>query len=136
MRQPYHNQFFINTCDTEWFTPETEIWDGSTASAFVSGTISDPYLITNGAELSRLRNVVGLSNKHYKITNDIFLNINSDNYKNWGTVAPKNEWTPIGTTSAELSNCEIDGGGYTIFGLYINKTTSQYYSGLFGYIIG
>lgn len=114
------------------------IWDGTTSAAFESGTgtESDPYIITNGAQLSRIRNTVGLSGKHYKIVNDIFLNTNSCKYKTWDVTPPDNEWVPIGVSIAEFTNSVIDGGNFTIYGLYINKPTSQAYSGFMGNVSG
>jgi hypothetical protein len=57
-----------------------EVWDGSVASSFDggSGTESDPYLISNGAQLAKLAQDVNggnnYSGKYFRLTADIMLN--------------------------------------------------------------
>ena len=70
-----------------------------------------------------------------KLTADITLNkdvLNSDGSLNTSASANFDEWKPIGTSSQPFTGT-FDGGGYTIYGLYINDS-SKNYVGLFGYI--
>ena len=112
-------------------------WDGSIATDFAlgRGTASDPYLISNGAELAYLAQRVNSGRSFFgdyiKLTNDIWLNDTSD-WESWDeNTAPSNSWTAIGTPD----NCfegHFDGGGYAVHGVYINKPETDY-QGLFGY---
>lgn len=106
-----------------------EPWDGTTlATSFAGGdgSESDPYLISNGAELAYLASVVNegenCKDTYFKLSGDIPLG--------------GNPWTPIGTyqTKTELFAGSLDGGGYRISNFYCNVTTI--YAGLFGYAKG
>ena len=124
------------------------VWDGSATTAFAggTGTESDPYLISNGAELKYLANQVNakacadqtlaFAGKYFKLTADIYLNEIS-NYDSWETTAPSNKWTPIGAYKAwnlrDSFSGSFDGDGHTIYGLYVNTAVASG-SGLFGYI--
>lgn len=117
-----------------------KVWDGSIAESFTagSGTESDPYLITNGAELALAITTGGVDsstlaelanfNKYYKITNDIYLN---DITKiNWLTGVANdgytpNSWISYGTNFAG----NIDGRGHVIYGLYFNDNSNYKYPG-------
>lgn len=81
-----------------------------------SGTQSDPYIITNRAELEGMADDL---TAYYQLANHIDLG---------GSGSP---WTPIGTSSAPFAG-SLDGNGYTILGMYIN--TSNHYPGLFGIV--
>ncbi len=77
-----------------------EVWDGSVATAFAggSGTGTDPYQISNGAELAYLAELVNTrknTSGYYILTQDIYLN-DISNFHDWGSTPPANEWTPIG----------------------------------------
>ena len=113
------------------------VWDGSVASGFAggSGTESDPYLISNGAQLAFLAQEVNAGNsnfnsKHYRLTNSIDL----------GGM----EWDPIGRYHTGTSSISItatfrgvfDGNGYVITNFKITSLKQPYYSylGLFGYL--
>lgn len=67
-----------------------EFWDGSISLGFAggSGTESDPYLISNGAELAYLAQQVNsgtsYSDIYFKLTNDIWLN-DANDWALWGT---------------------------------------------------
>lgn len=102
-----------------------EIWDGSVASAFGGGdgTESNPYIISNGAELAYFSKRVvngSFSGKHFRMTKNIVLNDYSD-WNSWNkSSGPSNILTPMyheGSNSS-LYNCIFDGGGYTILGYY------------------
>jgi len=116
------------------------IWDGSKASKFAggTGTPTDPYLIKTGAQLykmvSEYSNASGSSgavNKgsYFKLANDIYLNdvksgdMENPNETSWSSKF--NSWYKV--TSYSKGFCgELDGDGYTVYGLYSNGG----YSGL------
>lgn len=99
----------------------------SNAVAFAfsgSGTSSDPYLIKTADDLYSVRNY---PSAYFKLANDIDLTEwIADNY-------PEAGWAPICSSSSNFSGT-FDGCGFTISGLYINRTTA--YNGLFGYANG
>jgi len=108
-------------------TAAGNVWDGTVASSFASGsgTESDPYIITNGAELAHLYEIdsTGL---YFELGNDIVLNDTSsanwyENAMNWGYI--------------EFYG-SLDGKGYNIIGLCYNPdeiTSDETYIGLFAY---
>jgi len=81
------------------------------------GIVTDPYIIATIVQLNNMRYDL---TAHYKLGNDIDL----ENV----------EWTPVGTYSASFKG-SLDGDGYTIRNLTIDKPTVDYI-GLFGYING
>ena len=81
-----------------------------------SGTESDPYIITNRAQLEAMADDL---TAYYHLANDIDLG---------GSNSP---WTPIGSQSAPFSGT-LDGDGYTIIDLYISGGDC---SGLFSVIV-
>ncbi len=108
---------------------ETEIWDGSIATSFASGTgtSDDPYIIETAAQLAYLANSTStLSGKYIKLENDIYLNDTSD-WENWENSPPSNTWTPIGKKAGKFKGT-FDGGNHTIYGLYC---TGFAYGGVF-----
>lgn len=88
-----------------------------------SGTETDPYQVSNSDELFEVRNDLSAN---YVQTADIDLTqfIEEDN--------PNIGWSPIGTESTPFKG-SYNGNGYSIRGLYINRTTTNYV-GLFGYV--
>ena len=84
-----------------------------------SGTVGDPYQITNQTDLASLSSFLGSGNssKYFKVMNDIALSGN---------------WTPIGNGSNGFY-AKLDGNNKTISGLSISSTGGQYL-GLFGLI--
>ena len=123
------------------------VWDGSIATGFAggTGTETDPYQISNGAELAFLAQEVNNNStynaSYYILTSDITLNTGS--CENWETNAPQNEWTPIGGTGSVSGGTfnvsksfqgGFDGNGHTIRGIYINNEdeTNKSSIGLFG----
>lgn len=95
----------------------------SSAVAFAftgSGTSSDPYLIKTADDLYSVRNYLG---SHFKLVNDIDLT-------EWiADNSPVSGWAPISSSYGSFYGT-FDGNGFTISGLYINRTTSG--NGLFG----
>lgn len=106
----------------------TDVWDGKIAGKFAggTGTESDPYQISNGAQLAYLAQQVNAgtnySGEYFKLTSDIRLN--ADDVPTGG-----NEWTPIGNSDNSFNGI-FDGAGHTISGLYVPDTTGC--PGLFG----
>ena len=103
-----------------------------------AGTESDPYQISNAAELAFMEKQINTSEEiisdyqkaYYVLTADIQLN-NTESFDTWNETAPEYSWKPINRTNTTLT---LDGKGFTISGLYINedsdKSTDEY--GLFG----
>lgn len=110
------------------------VWDGKTASTFAggSGTVLDPYLIENGNQLYLAINSNGKkadgSAAYYLITEDIYLNKRHENYANWASVAPKNNWTP----SRNDFIGHLDGDCHTVYGLY--SKTGNWSNGLIAFL--
>ena len=109
-----------------------EVWDGTVATAFAggSGTAKAPYLIANGAQLARFASMVngGQTSINGKLTADILLN-DTEGWENWGSTAPANTWTPIGSITYRFTGT-LDGAGHSVSGIYINITAD--YQGLVG----
>lgn len=81
---------------------DSNIWDGTVAAGFDggTGTETDPYLISNGAELAYLADMVNkgtdYTDNHFKLTADIVLNDTTD-WESWDKdIANLNKWTSIG----------------------------------------
>ena len=91
-----------------------------------TGTESDPYLVSNKADLEHLARIAGygytFSGEYIRQTIDIDLA---------GTDA--SPWTPIGTSGRPFSGV-YEGGGRQISGLYLEGAESP--AGLFGVISG
>ncbi len=107
-----------------------DIWDGTIATSFESGSGSEafPYVIKTGAQLAYLAQQVSVggnsfAGKHFVLGGNIDL--------------AKLEWTPIGVYSStnRISFAgSFDGKGYTISGISITNDNASIYSGLFGFI--
>ncbi len=103
------------------------------------GTEGSPYLINNAEDFAYLANLVNVGkvcfeNEHFALTNDIVFNENAEDYATWGTTAPANTWTPIGSYSNNSPfKGTFDGGNHTISGLYVNSPDVTY-AGFFGYV--
>ncbi len=133
---------FINTQATA-----APIWDGTAASSYAggTGTEANPYLISNGQQLLKMM-VDGkkaydaaTAGSYYKLTDDIYLNDISD-FDSWETNPPANNWgstgDPNGNFYAKDFVGNVDGQGYTIYGLYCNEVTGTHYKGLFSQLSG
>jgi hypothetical protein len=92
-----------------------------------SGTKEDPYQITN---LSQLQEMNYNLSAHYILMNDI----DAADTKNWNS---GKGFVPIGSFTWEIPTegftGKLDGQGYTISGLYVNRPDEDYI-GLFGCI--
>ena len=104
----YSDQIEVTTQDHA-----TDKWDGNIASSFAggTGTIWDPYIITTGGQLLLIKNY---SNKYFELGGNIDLN--------------NKNWLPFSFTGT------LDGKGYTISNLYINRTDG--YQGMFSQCSG
>ena len=102
-----------------------------------TGTVADPKIICNPEELNDIRYGANLG-KHYVLGQDIDLNhsILSNYDFNWGYSSTYG-WTPIGFQTNVFTG-SLDGNGYKIKNLYINRPTNYNgeYLGLFGYLGG
>lgn len=123
------------------FPASAAVWNGTKAIAFDGGegTQADPYRIANAEQLAYFAKTVNIEKEQYrgkfiKLTEDILLN-DVQNYDLWETLAPSNQWTPIGNDDNEFYGT-FDGNGKTISGLYIKKSMEEKieYYGLFGNI--
>ena len=106
-----------------------ELWDGTIASGFSkgSGTESDPYIITTGAELAYLANAINSSStntlydKYYKLGNSIDLG-----FRDFASIG--NAWCGF--------KGHFDGAGYTVYNLSaVSSSSDDYYIGLFGRVV-
>ncbi|MFA5056253.1 MAG: GLUG motif-containing protein [Dehalococcoidia bacterium] len=86
-----------------------------------SGTVGDPWLITNVSELQAM--ICNLS-AHYALANDIDASATSG----WNGGAG---FIPVGNGSGAFTGT-FDGRGYTVTGLFINRSADNV--GLFGYV--
>ena len=113
---------------------QPDVWDGSVATSFKygGGTLSNPYLITTGAELAYLAQRVNAGNNYaglvFQLVRDIDLN--------------NRAWTPIGTDTNSFRGI-FNGAGRTIKNVNvtvspaINTNISTFYSyGFFGSLGG
>lgn len=97
----------------------SNIWNGLIADSFAggTGTETDPYQITNGAELAyMLQDNSATVGKYYKLMNDIYLNDVSK--EDWKTNSP-NVWFKDKFFSGHL-----DGGYHTVYGVYYNENST------------
>lgn len=115
----------------------SNVWDGSVATGFASGTGSetDPYIIRTAPQLAYLAQSVnsGYSylDKYIKLENDIVLN-DTSNWDDWDITAPENTWLPIGCSWGKAFSGTFDGNSHTISGIYIDVLSD--YQGFFGYV--
>jgi hypothetical protein len=123
------------------------IWDGTVANTFAggTGTKDDPYLISNGAELAYLSNLIEIKGSNYiktyfKLIDDIVLNdevLTKDLQLNEEKKNQFNKWQPIGYAGGTSSdnrafNGHFDGDNHFISGVYCPDYPES--GGLFGVI--
>lgn len=119
----------------------TDVWVGKIAEKFAggTGTESDPYQISNGAELAYLAQQVNAgesySGKYFTLTSDIQLNeLDKDGMpKAAEGQTGAYPWIPIGNNKKKFQGT-FDGAGHTVEGLYINEKKTL--RGLFGISAG
>ena len=110
------------------------VWDGSVATSFAAGegTAASPYQISNGAELALFAQKVSAGEAALcgELTNDIYLNENSENYAEWGEKPPVNHWsTPIGLAQKQYQGV-FDGKGHKVYGAYLDTGFVAGYNGI------
>ena len=113
-----------------------DVWDGSVATAFTAGkgTVAEPYQISNGAELALFAQKVteGDTALSAVLTDDIYLNENTEEYATWGENPPANAWpTPIGSKVHRFQGF-FDGKAHKIYGAYQTKELVDTWNG-FGF---
>jgi len=92
-----------------------------------AGTLADPFIINNCEQLQFMNTSL---DSFYAIANDIDCSNTSTSLSIWnGTLGFK----PVGTSANKFTG-SLDGGGYLISGVHINRATINV--GLFGYIDG
>ena len=84
-----------------------------------SGTENDPYLILNPIQLNQMRNFLNQSNVYFKLMANIDLTEFLEDE------SPTQGWLPVGTSSTPFNGI-LDGNGYTVSGLWINRSSSDY----------
>lgn len=115
---------------------EITIWDGSVAEGFATGegTATNPYVITNGAELALAISQGGADetyyNKHFVLEKDIYLNDISK--INWITGAVASGYKANSWLKHEKFAGTIDGNGHIVYGLYYKDTAGKYTSYAWG----
>lgn len=102
------------------------------------GTKENPWQISTAEDLLYLRTDEerdgswGMKIHYFVVTNDIVLNEDYANYKNWGDKAPANKLSEtssrFGNSTVGLYCASLDGQGHTIYGLYGDGNS------LFGYM--
>ena len=105
-----------------------EVWDGSTATGFASGTgtAADPYIIENGAQLRYLISLGAdaTTGKVYKLAADIYMN--DTTVANWYTQSGLNEWPILSATdSAVAFKGTFYGDGHIVHGLYAEEVKAH-----------
>ncbi|MBR7133745.1 MAG: hypothetical protein IKD04_09475 [Clostridia bacterium] len=119
-------------------TDELDVWDGTVAVNYAGGTgaVNDPYLISTPEQLRKMV-TTNEDGKYYILTNNIYLN-DVEYYASWGTEAPKNNWWNWSLNNTASLAVNLDGNGYTIYGLYsVTESptgTGNQYAGLFANI--
>ena len=96
-----------------------------------TGTINDPYQITNASELNQIRNYLSAS---FILLNDIDLTYDTQDpgglFYNGGE-----GWEPISSSSNTGFGGRLNGNGYKITGVFIDRgPVNQDYVGFFGNI--
>ena len=124
--------------EAKYITPASDFAGGD-------GTESNPYQISNAAELALLHEKIASDSETrkkdyvkacYVLTDDISVN-DTEDFDKWETNAPEYSWQPIGFGTDDFTGV-FDGDGHTISGLYINtncEDTSENY-GLFARVAG
>lgn len=109
-----------------------EVWDGSVDTSWYNWR--DMYFeISNAKQLAGLAQLVNqgiqMGGKTFKLTNDIYLNKDSEYFETWDKIEPENEWTPIGKDENYFQGV-LDGNNHSVYGIYINSSDDM--QGLIG----
>ncbi len=98
------------------------------------GTKDDPYKIATADDLLKFAQRVngGETTAYAVLTGDINLNPDMKIDEDGTVTGNPDQWTPIGNSSNEYTGT-FDGANYTISGLYIDSSDTDY-KGLFGFV--
>ncbi len=97
----------------------SSILDNQESTFAGTGTVADPYIITNLVELQNMKNNVSAN---YTLANDI----DASDTSTWGSGG----WDPIGDWLSTF-NGTFDGAGFTVTGLTIDRSVYSF-QGFFG----
>ncbi len=114
----------------------SEIWDGTTSEPLEKDE-DENVLIHNGKELAWIISNGGVAGTTYKLTNNIYLN--RLDIIDWSTGETPDGYTPTAWYEDKSFVGNLDGDGYTVYGLYHNdgvstSEMSQAFSGTVGLI--
>ena len=123
-------------CFTEY--PNMDVWFGNTATEFSggTGTEDDPFIISSGAELKLLEQLVLNREKYNKEDYaDLYYYLDKSIDMSEG-----GEWTPIGFDDGSVNSVKafsgyFDGGDHVIYGLQLPERPEINCIGFFGYVI-
>ena len=104
----------------------------ATAPSSGDGSSGSPYQISTWQNLYWISQNSGEWNKYYEQTADIDLGNATPAISTWDS---NQGWTPIGNNSLNFTG-HYDGCGYAIDDIYINRSSSSKYLGVFGLING
>ena len=106
-----------------------EVWDGTTSEPTQTDEDGN-ILISTAEELAHIVSTGGAAGANYKLNSDIYLN--ATDYINWETGEVTLGHTPNSWHYNTLFQGNIDGNGYTVYGLYYNVpgVTSWGYQGV------
>lgn len=99
-------------------------WDGvsKTQPTVGSGTSADPFIIESGAELA-FAVTDSASGRYYKLARNIYLN--DIDKINWSTGEAESGYTPNVWFASGTFGGNLDGDGYSVYGIYYNDSTSE-----------
>jgi len=104
---------------------------GNAASCYMN---EESLKISTSEELIAFAESVNGGNSYcgkiIKLSSDIWLN-DTTGWKKWDRKTKMSVWTPIGNKKAPFEGI-FDGGGHSIFGLFIKASPENFYQGLFG----
>ncbi|MBQ9769248.1 MAG: hypothetical protein IJW27_03485, partial [Clostridia bacterium] len=105
--------------------PEGPVWSGKIAKKIAtgSGSETDPFVITNGAELALAVSGGCSAGSCFELSTDIYLNDVSA--KEWYKAETVNKWV-----SSSGFNGHIDGKGFIVYGLFSPDDTASENAGL------
>lgn len=109
---------------------ELDIWNGEIDESWFDEGANE-FHISTAQQLAGLGSLVNTNYDNFyekKVFLDCDINLNSiDEFENWETEVPSNNWIPIGFIGEKQSQyfCGVfDGQGHSINGLYINEKSS------------
>ncbi len=123
----------IFAADENDTVPASQVWDGTVAESFAGGnglSVYAPYLIETAEQLAFLAKVfndsalkANYAGSYFRLEKDIYLNDTTTDPSTW------REWTMINS----FAGC-LDGNGYAIHGMKLDKSYTGTTSGNVGFI--